>query len=322
MLSDIAVRRCSRRSRRAVSCPSVRFRSAITLRDGVLFPAVRGLSGGRPLCAMVNRKQPVELTDRFVARGEAVAQLLLLPMQLLGQRPVFRLQLPQAPDVRPVGGADEMRQHVHILERLLDDRLGGGGVAQEGPICARDIAAAHRHIPEPAQRVLILGLGILLDRQRVPPVERPLQHLRTGVAAAGQHDADHVQLVVVGGLYSVHARARQRVTQLGVRQAGPDDRAVQRVGQLPDLAASRRLRGRGVGRRVCPQQDVGASIEPDQRRQRGGGAKIVRNGRQQRHDPARYIYSNIASMDQERPHWKGEIRGRPRIGSIDMFGGI
>jgi hypothetical protein len=37
---------------------------------------------------------------------------------------------------------------------------------------------------------------------------------------------------------------------------------------------------------------------------------------------ARYIYSNIASMDQERPHWKGEIRGRPRIGSIDMFGGI
>ena len=230
-------------------------------------------------------QQRVELADRFVARGEAVAQLLLLPIQLLGQRPLFRLQLPQAPDVRPVGGADEMRQHVHVLECLLHDRLGRGGVTQQRPVCTRDVAAAHRLVPELPQRLLILGLSILLDREGVAAVERPLQHLRTGVAATGQHDADHVQLVVVGGLYSVHAQARQRVTQLGVRQAGSDDRAVQRVRQLPDLAASRRLRGRGVGRRVCPQQDVGASIEPDQRRQRGGGAKIVRNGRQQRHDP-------------------------------------
>ena len=75
----------------------------------------------------------------------------------------------------------------------------------------------------------------MLDREGVAAVERPLQHLRTGVAATGQHDADHVQLVVVSGLYSVHAQARQRMTQLGVRQAGSDDRAVQRVGKLPDL---------------------------------------------------------------------------------------
>jgi len=27
-------------------------------------------------------------------------------------------------------------------------------------------------------------------------------------------------------------------------------------------------------------------------------------------------------MDQKRPRWKGVIRGRPRIGLIDMFGGI
>ena len=35
---------------------------------------------------------------------------------------------------------------------------------------------------------------------------------------------------------------------------------------------------------------------------------------------ARYICSNIASMDQERPRWKGVIRGRPRIRLIDMLG--
>jgi hypothetical protein len=37
---------------------------------------------------------------------------------------------------------------------------------------------------------------------------------------------------------------------------------------------------------------------------------------------ARYICSNIASMHQERPRWKGVIRGRSRIRLIDMFGGI
>jgi hypothetical protein len=152
-------------------------------------------------------QQRVELADRFVARGEAVAQLPLLPIQLLGQRLLFGLQLPQAPDVRPVGGADEMRQHVHVLERLLDDRLGRGGVTQQRPVCTRDVAAAHRLVPELPQRLLVLGLGILLDRDGVAAVERPLQHLRTGVAATGQHDADHVQLVVVSGVNAVHAHA-------------------------------------------------------------------------------------------------------------------
>src|SRR6185503_3475828 len=95
---------------------------------------------------------------------------------------------------------------------------------------------AHRLVPELPQRLLILDLGILLDREGMAAVERPLQHLRAGVAATGQHDADHVQLVVVGGgLYPVHAQARQRVAQLGVRQAGPDDREVQRLGKLQIL---------------------------------------------------------------------------------------
>ena len=65
------------------------------------------------------------------------------------------------------------------------------------------------------------------------------------------------------------------------------------------VAATRRRKAR------VPQQDVGASIEPDQRGQRGAGAKIGRNGRQQRQERARYICSNIASMDQEPPCWKG-----------------
>ena len=65
----------------------------------------------------------------------------------------------------------------------------------------------HRLVPELPQRLLILGLGILLDREGVAAIERPLQYLRTGVAATGQHDADHVQLVVVSGVNAVHAHA-------------------------------------------------------------------------------------------------------------------
>ncbi len=117
-------------------------------------------------------QQRVELADGFVAGGEAVTQLLLLPMQLLIQRAVLLLQLPQPADVRPIGGADEMRQHVHVLERLLHDRLGGDRMTQERPICTRDVAAPHRLVPQPAQRILVLGFAILLDRQRVPAVER------------------------------------------------------------------------------------------------------------------------------------------------------
>ena len=238
---------------------------------------------------MVIGKELVEQSDGFVARGEPIAQLLLLPMEFLGQRAFLLLQLPQAPNIRPIGGADEVRQHVHILERLLHDRLGGSRVAQQRPICTRDVAAAHRRVPELPQRVFIPGLGILLDRYGVAAIERPLQQLRPGVTAPGQHDADDVKLVVVGSLYSVHAQARERVTQLRVRQARPDDRAMQRLRKLPDPAAPRGLGGRDVAERRHSQQDIGAPVELDQRRQRGGGTKIGRDGRQQRHDLTRYI---------------------------------
>jgi len=154
----------------------------------------------------------------------------------------------------------------------------------------------------------------------VASVERPLQHLCTGVAATGQHDADHVQLVVVGGLNSVHAQARQGVPQLGIRQAGPDDRAVQRLGKLQIL-----LRLSGCG--DAASEGACARNRTSVRRSSlisGGSAvparKLVGMGGSSDTILARYICSNIASM--ERPRWKGVIRGRPRIGSIDMFGGI
>jgi hypothetical protein len=65
-----------------------------------------------------------------------------------------------------------------------------------------------------------------------------------------------VKLMGVRSLYPLHPQPRERLSQLGVREAGPDDRAVQRLGQLPDLASPRRLRGRSLGDRVRSSTSV------------------------------------------------------------------
>jgi hypothetical protein len=119
-----------------------------------------------------------------------------------------------------------------------------------------------------------------------------------------------VQLVVVGGgLYPVHAQARQRVAQLGVRQAGPDDREVQRLGKLQIL-----LRLSGCG--DAASEGACARNRTSVRRSSlisGGSAVAARRllGMGGSNDTkAHYICSNIASMDQERPCWKG-LNSRP-----------
>jgi hypothetical protein len=117
----------------------------------------------------------------------------------------------------------------------------------------------------------------LLDRHSVPPVERPLQQLRSGFAAAGQHHPHNVKVVVVCSFRSGRAQAKEHVAQLGVRQAGPDDRAVQSVGEVPDLAAPRLLRGRRLDGHGRLEDDVRPTIELDQRNRGGRRQQIGRN---------------------------------------------
>jgi hypothetical protein len=54
----------------------------------------------------------IEPANRRVTRGESIAQLLLLPVELLDQRAVLFLELPQPANVRAVGGANKVRQEV------------------------------------------------------------------------------------------------------------------------------------------------------------------------------------------------------------------
>ena len=150
-------------------------------------------------------------------------------------------------------------------------------MAQQRPIGAGDIAAAHRFVPQPRSVSSSLALAYCLIAA-VAPVERLLQQLRPGVAAAGQHDADDVKLVVVRSLYPLHAQPREHLPQFGVRQAGPDDRAVQGLRELPDLcfaAAAAETRPRKLMRSQRRASARGSSCY--QRGQRGGGTKTGRD---------------------------------------------
>src|SRR5262245_63222811 len=127
-------------------------------------------AAGRVVLGLAAERMPglmdehlVESSYRLVARRKSVAQFLLLPVELLDQRAVVLLQLPQPGNVGAIGGADEMRQHVHVSERLLHDRVGRDRMAQHSPIGARDVAALDRLRPHPAQRLFVLGPRELLD---------------------------------------------------------------------------------------------------------------------------------------------------------------
>src|SRR5262245_57808386 len=86
-------------------------------------------------------------TNGLVPRGKSLTQLPLLAVELLDERAVVLLQLPQPANVRAAGGTDEVREHVHVTKRLLHDRVGRDRMAQQRPICSGDIAALHRRVP-------------------------------------------------------------------------------------------------------------------------------------------------------------------------------
>src|SRR5262245_19421302 len=156
--ADVVLRRCSKplASRDLLPKLPVQVRDHASERlDFAGGQVVLGLAIGRT--PGLADKHLVEPANRLVARGKSVAQLLLLPVELLDQLTVLLLQLPQPANVGAIGGADEMRQHVHVAERLLHERIGRDRMAQHGPIGARDVAALDQLLPHPAQRLFVLG---------------------------------------------------------------------------------------------------------------------------------------------------------------------
>jgi hypothetical protein len=77
----------------------------------------------------------------------------------------------------------------------------------------------------------------------MPAIERLVQQLRAVVALAGDHHPARVQIVLRGGCRFLASKLDQGMTQLGCRQAGPDDRTVQVGGKVPNSPPARRRGG-------------------------------------------------------------------------------
>ena len=119
--------------------------------------------------------------------------------------------------------------------------VGGGRVGQHGPVGAGDLAALHRHLPQRTNFVWAPGAGELVDRDAVAAVERLVQQLGALVVLAGEHHAARMQIVLAGGGGFRQTELDDDLPQLGIRQAGADDRAMQVAVEFPDLAPAARL---------------------------------------------------------------------------------
>src|SRR5262249_12484556 len=123
------------------------------------------------------RQHVVEAADGLVPRREAVLQLPLLALQLASERRIVLLELAQAADVGAVGGADQMREHVHVAEGALDDVLGRLRMRQRRPIGAWNIALPERLVPQRQHGGGVPRFGEARNRRTVTAVERLLQEL-------------------------------------------------------------------------------------------------------------------------------------------------
>ena len=218
-----------------------------------------------------------QFLDALVARDDGVAQCQLLPFELRFQLRLVGFQLAQPPDVRAVGGADEVRQHVHVAERLAHQGRRGGRMRQRRPIGAWDIAAPHGIPPQGADAVGGVGLGELIDGKVVALVQRLVQQFARSIVAAGQGDGGAVQFVV-GAVPRRQLQLLHNLPQIAGGQAGADDRAMQVGVEFPELGAARRpRRRRGF---VACQQHRRQRIDRDgSRRQQRLRAASHRDGR-------------------------------------------
>ena len=145
----------------------------------------------------------------------------------------------QSPDIGAIGRTDQVRQHVHLAERIADDGTRRGRMGQSGPIRAGNVAAPHGIVPLRTDSVLGGGLGELIDCDAMAFVERLVQQLGCLVVTPGEANRGTVQ-VVVGALWRRNPELLQDLTQFGRGEAGSDDGAMQIGVEFPNLRATRR----------------------------------------------------------------------------------
>jgi hypothetical protein len=182
--------------------------------------------------------------DLRIARDDRPMQRALLTFEPRLQLHLVGLQLAETADIRAVSRTDEVRQHVHVAERLAQDGRRRGRMGQRRPVGTGDFAASHRLAPQLAHTILGADLGELVDGELVPVVQRLVQQLGGVVVARRQGHRRAMQLVI-GAVRWCQPQLLQDLAQFAGREARADDRTVQVGVELPDFRPSRGSDGRG-----------------------------------------------------------------------------
>src|SRR5262252_10197831 len=130
---------------------------------------------------------------------------------------------------------------MHVAEGFSHHSVACHWMAQHRPIGAGNIAAPDGLVPKPVQRDFIPGLGELPDRSIVAPVKRLLDEFSAALRPSGERHALFMQVMVAGAFGAMSTELDQKTTNLGVRKAGADDRAMHAGMHIPDRRALLRV---------------------------------------------------------------------------------
>ena len=109
-------------------------------------------------------------------------------------------KLAQAADIGTIGGADEVRQHVHLGEDSANQRVISRRVRQRCPIGTRDLTALNRLPPQCTDLRHHLRSIELIDRDAMPPIQRLMQQFGATVLLAGDQNPARMELVFRRGV--------------------------------------------------------------------------------------------------------------------------
>jgi hypothetical protein len=184
-------------------------------------------------------QQILQAPDTGVPFRDLVPKPPLLPLHGVAQTGYLAFLEGQPPDVGPVRGADQVREHMDVAECLRNQCLIGRRVRENGPVGSWDIARVGRGLPKGAQRSGILGGIKPADSCSVPFIQGLVQKPGPHVLAAGQEDGETMK-VVVGGIRPSQPDLAKETADLVGGQARSDNRTVQALTEIPDPAPAGR----------------------------------------------------------------------------------
>ena len=162
----------------------------------------------------------------------------------------LRARLGEPLEIGTLPGTDLMREHVDLFVCACHHPMVGTRMCHECPEPAGDIPAGERFAPERQERVGVTCLGIASNARSEFLFQCLVCRQRQGILLGRRRDETHMDVELRQGRVGPLGRPLGDATQLVYREAGPDDRAMVFVREVPQLAPPRRFLDRQTARRV------------------------------------------------------------------------